>query len=771
MAGSLTLWQSDRAAPPDVPLWELRLRTADASPVVLQLPAGSSWVGSDTACTFPLPQEGVEATHLLLIHGARRTVARSLGPTSLNGESFDEAELHDGDCLRLGTAELDVLAYPAASTAAADVEPGEQADADSPDADSPDAADEAAVAAGLVALLLDESSALPTDETPGEFSADAAALIQEMAAEDPRPALDDVAAPTAEPTALPANDAPGAPLAQEALEERFARLCEDHDNMARERQRWLGGWNQAEAQLNNCVEQIHRKMGQLRDEHEAAGLELSERRRELLQDHDNLTERFAALDRRLEEFTAQQAAGLVERLAWQEEQRRLHEQLLARSNQIDRKLDALTARQQSMEAKRSHGAAAEGPKPAGYRDAVDFRLAELRAEREALEEDLRLEQAERARTFLSEPTGSAEETAADAVEEEVPILVPEVAPEPAHEEATLADAAEEWPDETEAAAGMEAVGGPPKRDTLTLAELTAAIQTESPAPAADEEQAAEPEAVEAASRAEEIDPATSATPAWPDASEPEEISFAAPVNTAPASTADLFARMGFRPQEDQPSTPVWQAVEARPEVRPAERRAAIEEPAHAERDDDSIENYMARLMDRVRTAGGGSSEAHPASQRRDLEDSRNVPPRPEVPPPAAESPEPPQPRVRVAPPESAANLSAMRELANMNARQALDSHQKRRMSSLMYGKLLLAVVSMVVSFTMIAMAVAGRPLYFFGAMLAATMTGVWSWQYLKLARQLALAAEQSAAAKNGAAATHVAQVILAEAVAEPTSRP
>lgn len=769
MAGPSTL------LPPDpttgngaTPTLELRVRSNGGAPAAgILVPQGSLLIGPDSAGLTSAAGEEDSPPHVLVMHGSRRTIVRSLGTAALlNGQPFHEALLRGGDRLSIGPTELEAHSH----------DPREGAPHPPSSEESGD--DQVAFAeAGLAELLLDE----PTHAA----SNDAERQVDREAPPDNEPTIAMGAAAAAAQLAAPAHSAEEAPqprefqtraASMESLEERFQRLCEDHDNMARERQRWLGGWNQAEAQLNSCVEQVHRKMAQLREEHEAAGAELQERRRELFQDHDDLTQRFAALDRRLEDFAGQQAAGLAERLAWQEEQRRLHEQLLARSSQIERKLDAVSARQQALEAKRPH-AAAEGLKSAGHRDAIDFRLAELRAEREALEEDLRLEQAERARTFLSEPAGeeAPSESSADTRFEqgrasEAPCEPP--APQPAEAEPAASDFTESEPADL-ATTGQsiplppEAGASEPGRDTISLTELCRARWDDRPA--ADEQ---DPSPELAAFGVEETagaltgngdcEPLEEACPTA--VAEEDEIAFVPPSVAPPTTTADVFARLGLQPPGDDEPRPVAPPV-----------RSAPDPASEGEREDESIDQYMARLMDRVRGTGGTTSPA-PRSQfgRREV-DSSPIPTSHAAPPARVEDPAvaeaPSQPRVRVAPPESAADLSAMRELANLNARQALGSHQQRRVASVMYGKLLLAVVSMVVSFTMIAMAVAGRPLYIFGAMLAATMTAVWSWQYLRLARQLAQAAEQSAAAENRSAELAGAEVVLAEAVPEATADP
>ena len=130
-------------------------------------------------------------------------------------------------------------------------------------------------------------------------------------------------------------------------------------------------------------------------------------------------------------------------------------------------------------------------------------------------------------------------------------------------------------------------------------------------------------------------------------------------------------------------------------------------PPPAEEADDSIDQYMAGLLHRVRQnaaelcaekpcVGVGAASPEPEPDELGF-------PAPGVFLPSGSgqvSPWEPDPRparpqaARVVVPETAANLAALRELANFSAKAALDRHSRRRLISLSTGKLILALAAL-----------------------------------------------------------------------------
>ena len=111
---------------------------------------------------------------------------------------------------------------------------------------------------------------------------------------------------------------------------------------------------------------------------------------------------------------------------------------------------------------------------------------------------------------------------------------------------------------------------------------------------------------------------------------------------------------------------------------------------HHEREE-SVEAYMARLLERVGTTGGaGRSDRRQAtpSPTETAEAKRPVP-KPAPTPPAA-SLEPRAPRAVA--PEKNVDLSAMRALANLSAQSAIDRHVRGRRADSMRTKFALAAL-------------------------------------------------------------------------------
>ena len=93
---------------------DLRLRLR-AEGRVVDLPQGKTTIGSSARCDLRLQQPGVQPLHCLIMHEAEGlSVRRWGGDTLLNGEPFDESALAPGDCLRIASIEIEVVAATSA---------------------------------------------------------------------------------------------------------------------------------------------------------------------------------------------------------------------------------------------------------------------------------------------------------------------------------------------------------------------------------------------------------------------------------------------------------------------------------------------------------------------------------------------------------------------------------------------------------------------------------------------------------------------------------
>jgi chemotaxis protein histidine kinase CheA len=124
--------------------------------------------------------------------------------------------------------------------------------------------------------------------------------------------------------------------------------------------------------------------------------------------------------------------------------------------------------------------------------------------------------------------------------------------------------------------------------------------------------------------------------------------------------------------------------------------------ASGEGEEESLDAYMSRLMQRIRSVdqerGTGppqSSEPERAAPSAAARADQPSPPQPECPPmPATQRREPALVLPRAATPERSVDLSAMRELANLSAHSAISRHARRTLVSTMYSKLIVAVVAL-----------------------------------------------------------------------------
>lgn len=130
--------------------------------------------------------------------------------------------------------------------------------------------------------------------------------------------------------------------------------------------------------------------------------------------------------------------------------------------------------------------------------------------------------------------------------------------------------------------------------------------------------------------------------------------------------------------------PLPQRVEAEPPAAPRNQGGDDEET--------SIEDYMANLLQRVN--GGAMSPAkNNAPPPLPKPTPKPAPqPRAEAPAATSETPAPDQREVKP-PPESREGLSHMRELANMSARSAIDTHANRQLAAPLSSKALVCAAS------------------------------------------------------------------------------
>jgi hypothetical protein len=88
----------------------LRVRGGEHDSRVLKIRSPKCSIGSAAGCTLRLQAAGVNPLSCWILRGPAGTIIRRLhGPAALNGARFEEATLRAGDCLRVGTVELEIV--------------------------------------------------------------------------------------------------------------------------------------------------------------------------------------------------------------------------------------------------------------------------------------------------------------------------------------------------------------------------------------------------------------------------------------------------------------------------------------------------------------------------------------------------------------------------------------------------------------------------------------------------------------------------------------
>lgn len=225
------------------------------------------------------------------------------------------------------------------------------------------------------------------------------------------------------------------------------------------------------------------------------------------------------------------------------------------------------------------------------------------------------------------------------------------------------------------------------------------------------------------------------------APETAEIAFQTPPSDAPVSSVDLLSRFGLSVHQETPEPAPLSPHRTEATTPQPAAEAGPAKPPHADGhhdEQDSIDAYMAQLMARLGKPGYVPPQ-EVAPQPTQVADT--------VPEPEVAAPETPTRNVpklrdpsemgrRAAPPELATDLSAMRELANLNARAAIDTHARSTLIKAWLSKALLMLLGMVTAGVETWFAMEGNEWagYF---IVPCLMIGIfWGWQYLVMSKRL-----------------------------------
>jgi hypothetical protein len=211
-----------------------------------------------------------------------------------------------------------------------------------------------------------------------------------------------------------------------------------------------------------------------------------------------------------------------------------------------------------------------------------------------------------------------------------------------------------------------------------------------------------------------------------------EEAHAPPQGVASSSTADLLSRFRVGASREEPAA--HERAEA--EEAPARRGPATAAPREAAHDEDSIDDYMARLMERLGAKGAATQQpAAPEAPRRPSTAPQREPEYAEpAPEPARMLRDPSEMTPRAVAPESSSDLLAMRELAILNARAAIDLHERQTLMQRFFSKAFTSFVAAVATVLLIWFYLQGHQMALPLALLALAASVTWGWQYLRLRR-------------------------------------
>lgn len=673
----------------------LKVRGTKRDGQVVRLHSGKCTIGADRRCTLRLRAPRVRPLHCLILRGQRGMVVRSWTPdTLLNGRRFDTAALTAGDRLTCGPIELEVL-------------PGETSNC-------------------TVAL--------------SSVAADDASWIDEQA-EQVRRARAELAG---EREALAADQQ----LARAEIEARRAELIRDRgeyeqgqtelaDHLARhgaEVERWQATCEEQEQRLLARATALEAEAARLDAERQAWQAERDRLTAELESAKLGNTATAADLQRQLDQRQEQLARQAAE--------------LSDRQSTLDRGWAELVQRQQDCE---HQGVVAEGR----FVDRVNH-LDERQQQIEQREAELRSQLAEaesRGRTLdLRQQELAAHETELAQRQSELATVQQTLDERQRQLEAMAESLAARQREIDEAQVPSSPAGGDARADwERERAELLADVERrqaecrQQQAQLERERENLEAERAALCSERAEIYQRQLEHPRSPDAGEEALFERLRSLTAQPAaddpepsdpgsSWIGGEADRGRGAEEAVDESADEPSDDAAGAGAQEEAEVSVKGYSVAGDDEESIEDYMARLLNRVRSGPSGPSRPARVESARPR---RKTDPAPEAaveaPPVAAvvePAPEPEPkltepPKPRSAPPE-APELARMRELANYHSRAAL--HKHARSMSVRAPLLRWSVAATCLIMSVLAICVGGNLASTIGALVGLGVCGFWVYQ-------------------------------------------
>ena len=678
---------------------------------LVRLRAYKCTIGSGPRCTLRLQAPGVAALHCLIVRGPAGAVVRRWSPdTLLNQQAFADAKLSPGDILNIGPVTIEVLSTGANIQRAPE------------DAQTDEKGNE------LRAEL--ESQRRSLDERRNRWESEQAEsrrMLDEQQAE-----IDKLSA-----------ELNGR---QNELLERQTAMRDEHNSLAEQRERWETEQAESRSKLDDERSQLNQRKA-----------ELDELRGELTE--------------QLESLHNEQNSLVEQRGRWETERAESRRKLDDERTQLDEQKAELEKQRNELAEQLARQEAAEGDK-AGQTEHIDTQLNELEDRRESLEQERLNWQAaqvqaqkhfDEEKSLLAEQIAELDRQQASLADERNDLQA---------EQKALAEQRNAWESEreeyqrqldqrNERLAEQESEL---ENERKRLAEERAEFQSEqnTSAEQRDHWEKDHPQNMPAEEHAEtpaDIEPAAEITDEMPAVEprteeEPENLEFKTPDDKAPVDLDEVFRRIGASFEKDghgeEPRPSAQQAERPEIEYDPRDKPVATAKngAVQDDRHEESVEDYMNRLMKRVRESTSETAApsytppvfGRSAARESGVADSAVSN---EAPVSSATFPEPPRrepaqmpPRKSV--PEKDINLSALRELANLSAHSAISRYTHRTLTSSMYSKLLVVVVSLASTGVLLWMwrTMSGRQITFYSALIALLVAIYWGVQYALVSGRL-----------------------------------
>jgi hypothetical protein len=727
---------------------ELRVVSTHLAGQSVRLNASKCTIGSGSRCTLRLQARRVEPVHCLILRGENGTVIRRWSPhTRLNGATFTDALLQAGDRLTIGPIELDVISTGQPATASRETLAATPAD---PSASAAVPGASSAEHARLLAELDEREIALMARE---EALAEQLATLATQKSEWEKTQTElqaELATRRDEHRTLThelnnlrqlKQDLPDLLEDRQQYEDRRNLIVSSETSLATAQAEFETERAAQEAVLAERRRELDAQAASLdeaRQELAAARIELEQKQQAL---EDSFTEREGELNRRLTEL---ESARTETEQASQEQARDLHQR-----EQIWQESQAAWAAERAVWNTTCHETATEIQKQQAELERKRIKLA---AEKEAFAiERAALEDAARAaaREILGSEDPTELEHKESSTEAAREVFEPVSSDSPSI--ASLFDAEEEEACDEEAfeapAPAEETAPGSQGNENLHLHDESAEGEDEAEErePSLAERLLGQHLTTESESKevGDELEEAADTEAEDSSAAETEAPAFEEPVKASPAESSGLMERLRAMvdSEDDDPEQPTSQrpSSAARPSFEPATPlQASFTKPApggpaaHADDEEESIEDYMVKLLGRVR---GDSAPLVPKPFVRPTvpQPEPVVEPEPEIAPQdqlkVATTPvEPFAMPQRQVPTELTSNLAAMRELANFSARDAIDTSVRNRWWQAAIGKFSVAGVALASAVILLIWTKDARSIQFIGAGIAVLIAIFWGLQ-------------------------------------------